>query len=115
MEDNIDHILQVALVVAKHGLKMKISKYEFAKQRVAFLGHFVDNDGVQVGPFKLEGIRSAPHPTSHTELCSFLVISGYYRRLIRSFASFSAPLHGATLMKSKVCLNKGYGGRFSLL
>lgn len=50
MEEHIDHIRHVALIVAKHGLKAKISKREFSKQRVTLLGHFVDKDGVQVDP-----------------------------------------------------------------
>ncbi|XP_070030813.1 uncharacterized protein [Nicotiana sylvestris] len=39
---------------------------------VAFLGHFVSTEGIQVDPKNIESVQNWPRPTSATEICSFL-------------------------------------------
>lgn len=56
LSEHIGNISQVVLLIAENGLKVKVSKSEFAKRKVALLGHLVDKNGVQVDPSKLEVI-----------------------------------------------------------
>ena len=70
----------------------KISKCEFWLDQVAFLGHVVSKDGIQVDPKKIEAIIDWPRPTTVTEVRSFLGLVGYYRRFVKDFSKIVAPL-----------------------
>ena len=45
-----------------------------------------------VDPKNIEAIRDSVRPTSVTEIRSFLVLSGFYRRFIEGFSSIASPL-----------------------
>ncbi|XP_022564277.2 uncharacterized protein LOC106373000 [Brassica napus] len=61
-------------------------------EEVGFLGHRVSEEGVAVDPEKIAAIKEWPHPTSVTEIRSFLGLAGYYRKFFQGFASISKPL-----------------------
>ncbi|KAH0684682.1 hypothetical protein KY289_022434 [Solanum tuberosum] len=58
----------------------KFSKCEFWLQSVAFLGHIVSSDGIQVDSQKIEAVKQWSRPTSPIDIRSFLGLAGYYRR-----------------------------------
>lgn len=95
-----DHIKEVVGLVAHHGLKIKIRKCDFAKEKIDLLGQVVSKQGVRVDSKKVDVIKNTPQPSTQTELRSFLGIAGYYRRFIRNFGSISAPMHAATSRKA---------------
>ena len=70
----------------------KFSKCEFWLEQVAFLGHVVSKDGIQVDPKKIEAVADWPRPTTVTEIRSFLGLAGYYRRFVKDFSKITAPL-----------------------
>lgn len=95
-ESLIEHIVHLRAVfeaIAKAGLKLKVTKCEFAISAVKLLGHVVDNGGVHVDVEKVEAIKKVPVPTTTTELRSFLGLAGYYRRFVKGFVEISAALH----------------------
>ena len=58
------------------GLRVKVSKCEFMKQSVTYLGHKIDANGLDCLTERLRAIRDAPRPTLVTELKSYLGILG---------------------------------------
>ena len=46
-----------------HRLYAKFSKCEFWLEQVAFLGHVVSKDGIQVDPKKIEAVTEWQRPT----------------------------------------------------
>ncbi|XP_070048467.1 uncharacterized mitochondrial protein AtMg00860-like [Nicotiana tomentosiformis] len=59
---------------------------------MAFLGHVVSGECIKVNPKKIELVQSWPHPTSATEIRSFLGLASYCRLFMEGFSSIVAPL-----------------------
>ena len=70
----------------------KFSKCEFWLDQVAFLGHVVSKDSIQVDPKKIEAIIKWPRPTTFTEVRSFLGLASYCRRFMKDFSKIVSPL-----------------------
>lgn len=92
IDEHGNHLVRVLAIISRHGLKLKLSKCEFARTRVRYLGHVLDSNGVQVDPEKVAAVRAMPAPTKIVELQSFLGMVGYYRRFIAGFAKIAQPL-----------------------
>lgn len=76
---HLDHLERVFGVIARHRLKVKVSKCAFPQSRVQLLGRVIDSAGVSVDPQKLKAIREAPRPVSKTKLRIFLGLPGTRR------------------------------------
>ena len=59
---------------------------------VAFLGHVVSSEGIQVDPKKIEAVKNWPRPVLATEIRSFLGLAGYYRQFVEGYSSIAAPM-----------------------
>ena len=67
---------------------------------MTFLCHVLSKKYVEVDPRKTEVFKNWKKPLTHTDICSFLGLAGYYRRFVEKFSSMDAPL--ITLTKEKV-------------
>ncbi len=89
------HLQQLSLVFQKltqAGLKAKLTKSEFLKSRIEFLGHLVDGDGIHTVDSKITAVQNFSTPTSVENVRSFLGLAGYYRASVKNFASIASPL-----------------------
>ena len=91
-EEHAKHLRFVLQTLRDHQLYAKFSKCEFWLDQVAFLGHVVSKDGIQVDPKKIEAVAKWQRPTTVTEIRSFLGLAGYYRRFVKDFFKIAAPL-----------------------
>jgi hypothetical protein len=69
-----------------------MSKCEFAKRSIAYLGHVITPDGVTTDPQKVSAIVSWPIPQNVKDLRGFLGLAGYYRKFVRNFGILAKPL-----------------------
>jgi hypothetical protein len=83
-----------------HGVKLSVSKSEFAKARALFLGWIVSHDYVMPDPRRLEKIKNAKFPESKKEVRSFLGLVNSIRRVIpfevTEIAQVLTPLTSST-------------------
>ena len=82
----------------EHQLYAKLSKCDFYRDRIQYLGHIILEDGISVDHEKIEAIMSCPTPRNVTDVRSFMGLAGYYRRFIEGF---SRVAHAFTSLKKK--------------
>ncbi len=94
-KDLDSHLQQLSLVFQKltqAGLKAKLTKYEFFKSSIKFLGNLVDGDGIHTVDSKIVAVQNFLTPKSVGNVRSFLGLPGYYRTSVKNFASIASPL-----------------------
>ncbi|KAJ9515886.1 hypothetical protein QJQ45_016944 [Haematococcus lacustris] len=95
-EEHVQHLRQVLELMRAHKLFAKLSKCEFNRPELAFLGHIVGRNGVAVDPAKVKVVAEWPQPRGLKELQAFLGLCNFFRRFIRGYSSVAAPLTDLT-------------------
>jgi hypothetical protein len=98
-EEHVKHVKQVLDVLRKENLFLKMSKCEFGKTSIIYLGHIVGGGELKIDPSKVKVILEWPKPSNVTEVRSFLGATQYWRKFIANFSSIATPLHAVTSVK----------------
>jgi hypothetical protein len=77
-------------------LLLSAPKCSLFQPEVRFLGHVVGRSGIATDPSKIDAVLNWPPPTNLQEVCSFIGLTGYYRRFIAGYADIARPLHMLT-------------------
>ena len=78
-----EHHLRIVLqILRENQLFAKLSKCNFWRKEVSFLGHIVSDEGIRVDPVKIEAVMNWMPPRNITEVRSFFGFAGYYRRFV---------------------------------
>jgi hypothetical protein len=93
VEEHIEHVRQTLAVLSRHGVKLKLSKCQFGMQKIKYLGHVLDAEGVHVDTEYVKAVKEMAYPTNISELRTFLGMGGYYRSFIPSYAKVAQPLY----------------------
>jgi hypothetical protein len=88
--DHEEHMRMVLQKLRDNQLYAKVTKCEFWLDEVPFLGHIISKGGISVDPAKVTTIVGWKILSSVTEVRSFLVLAGYYRRFIEGFSKSEA-------------------------
>ena len=87
------HHLDVVLQrIEDSGLKLKLSKCNFAQQKVKYLGHIIGGGEHTPDTEKLQAVLEWNFPESKKRLRSMLGLISYYRMYVPNFASVVRPL-----------------------
>ncbi|KAK1431927.1 hypothetical protein QVD17_08733 [Tagetes erecta] len=114
-EDHEQHLRLILELLAKEKLYAKFSKCEFWMREVQFLGHIVNESGIQVDPAKIEAVKLWEAPKTPTEIRQFLGLAGYYRRFIKNFSRIALPLTTLTQKKMEFIWGKEQSEAFETL
>ena len=79
-------------ILRERQLYAKFSKCQFWLDKVAFLGHVISAEGISADPQKIEAIVNWKLPTNVSEVRSFLVLAGYYKKFVEGFSKIATPL-----------------------
>ncbi|CAI5483057.1 unnamed protein product [Closterium sp. Yama58-4] len=92
MKEHVEHLRKVFEILRKNKFYVKLSKSDFALEKVQFLGHMVSAKGVHVDPRKIEAVKKWKVPENVKELQQFLGFANYYNRFMPQYAKIAAPL-----------------------
>lgn len=93
-DDWVSHMTTVREVFTRlsdASLTLNLTKCEFGKGTVPYLGQQVGRGQVRPVDAKISAIAACPTPTTRRELRRFLGMAGYYRGFCRTFSSVAAP------------------------
>lgn len=94
--EHVNHLRTILQILRDHELYGKLSKCEFLKQEIEYLGHIISKNGIQVNPKKIEAVKNWEIPKNVTQVQSFLGLCNYYRRFVKDFATVPTPLTDIT-------------------
>ena len=93
------HVKKVLDVLKREKLCVNLSKCEFDKTSLMYLGYVVEDGQLKVNPSKVEVILSWTNPSTVTEVRSFLGEVQYWRKYNADFSYLVDPLHVLTSVK----------------
>ncbi len=89
------HEIEVEREVVTIGL----SKLQFVKQQVTFLGHVITPNSKSLSEKRVQGIKDVPKPITKKQMLSFLGMCSYCRTFIPNYAILEQPLRALTIGK----------------
>jgi len=92
LKEHKRHVRQVLQRLEENDLYLKLSKCEFHRSRISFLGYIIADDGISMDPLKVDAIKSWPTPKSVLDIQVFLGLANFYRRFIKGFSKIIAPI-----------------------
>ncbi|KAD6795610.1 hypothetical protein E3N88_06506 [Mikania micrantha] len=114
-QEHEGHLRMLLELLRKEKLYAKFSKCEFWLREVQFLGHVINDKGIQVDPTKVEAVMRWETPKSPTEIRRFLGLAGYYRRFIQDFSKIASPLTSLTQKNIKFIWGQKQEEAFQIL
>jgi hypothetical protein len=98
-EEHGMHVNKVLDVLKKEFFFVNMSKCEFGKTSLVYLGHIVGGGELEIDPSKVKVILDWPKPNNVIEVRIFLGASQYWRKFIANLYSIATPLHTVTSIK----------------
>lgn len=92
LEEHQQHIDVVLQRLREVNLSIKLSKCQWLKPEVHFLGFLATAQGIKAIPENVAAIQVLPPPKDVQELQSFLGMTGHYQRFISKYAIKTEPL-----------------------
>lgn len=87
-----EHLKNLESVFSKlnaAGFKVNLEKSAFFQEKVKYLGHIIDANGLHKDIEKVKAIIDAPQPSNVTEVKAFVGLVNYYARFFQIWPKFS--------------------------
>ena len=84
-EEHEEHLRLTLKLVREHKLYAKLSKCDFYKDKIHYLGHIISDEGISVDPEKIESIMNWKNPRNVTIVIYFMVLMERMETLSQNF------------------------------
>ncbi len=91
-EQHLIDLRNVLRCIRDAGLKVKMRKCSFGKQKLRYLGHLIGEGVVSVPNDRVTALAEWPKPITKRQLKRFLGTVGFYRKFVQDFAASAALL-----------------------
>jgi hypothetical protein len=95
-EEHLKHLWYVLMKSREINLKLNPNKCEFAKSKLAFLCHKVNQERTQPNQRKIKTVTNFPIPTTVTNVWAFLGLTWHYRNYVKGHLCIAIPLFELT-------------------
>ena len=109
---SINNILELSYKHLENICYAKLSKSEFYKDKIQYLGHVISERGLAVDPKNIQAIMDWPVPTNVSSIRSFMGIAGYYRIFVEGLSALAYPI--TSLQKKGLKIEWTEKGQYSL-
>ena len=92
LDSHLEEIEHVLTQLTAAGAKVSLSKCQWCKTKVNYVGLLVGPQGVEPQLERVPGITNIAAPTNISELRSFLGVCNYSRQFIENYADLAKPL-----------------------
>ena len=104
----MEHLERIFAALQIADLKTKVSKCEFFKKHISYLGFLIGETGIHCDRSKVEAIKKIATPTSIEEVRQFNGMCSYYQKFISHYSDISKCFNdmtkkGATFNWTKEC------------
>ena len=100
-ESHVRALEQLFSRMREYNIRFKPSKCRFGMYDVKYLGYHVSQGKIQPEAEKVKSIMQMNHPSSVTELRTFMGLCAYYQPFVEHFADLAAPLYELTRAGTK--------------
>lgn len=83
------HLTAVLDVLKKERLVANRKKCYFSQTTIEYLGHVISKDCVAMDSNKVKSVIEWPVPKNVKRVCSFLRLTGYYRKFIKDYGKLA--------------------------
>lgn len=73
-------------------LRLNPEKCRFCVDRLVYLGHVIDREGIRTDTGKIQAVANWPEPKTVKQICQFVGMASWYRRFISNFSTIASPL-----------------------
>jgi len=88
-KSHIMHLTAVLDVLKKERLVANRKKCYFSQTTIEYLGHVISKDCVAMDSNKVKSVIEWPVPKNVKRVCSFLRLTGYYRKFIKDYGKLA--------------------------
>ncbi|KAM9980171.1 hypothetical protein ACTFIZ_010232 [Dictyostelium cf. discoideum] len=92
-ESHFEHLKIVFNKFKEKDAKLQITKCEFEKDQIKFLGHVISKDGITYDGSKFTELLKTPPPTNQKELMKLLGTVNYFRTFIKNFTHLTSSFY----------------------
>ena len=94
--EHLAHVKETLMCLRRARLKAKLSKCEWGKEQLEYLGHRIGGGIVEVPEARVKAMAEFRQPVTKKDVRAFLGTTGYYRKFIPGYGAVAAPLTAAT-------------------
>lgn len=80
VEENLKILESILILLKQYNIELNLSKCLFLK-KIKYLGYSISSEGVTLTPRHVQAMLDYPIPKSAKQLCGFLGLCSYFRRL----------------------------------
>ena len=95
-QQHIQHVRMVLQKLREKDLSVKLSKCEFHKHSISFLGYVISDQDLEPDPKKVQLVKEWPTSKNVRDVQAFLEIMNYYQKFIEGFSQIAQPLTALT-------------------
>ena len=92
-DEHLRHIETLMKTIMKSGFKLKLTKCDFARQSVQYLGHILEKNSVRPAEDNLKAIRDFERPKTKKNIRQLLGKVNFYYKYIENACRLLEPLH----------------------